>query len=45
LACDATSEYAVQRLRMHKGREAKPFAVMVASLAAAREIGYFDDSH
>ncbi len=35
LACDATSESAVVRLRLRKGREAKPFAVMVGSLEEA----------
>lgn len=38
LACDATSETAVSRLRDRKGREAKPFAVMVRDLAAARTL-------
>ncbi|MGB8603259.1 MAG: carbamoyltransferase HypF, partial [Rhizomicrobium sp.] len=35
LACDATNEAAVLRLRHNKGREAKPFAVMVATVEAA----------
>jgi hydrogenase maturation protein HypF len=36
LACDSTSSVAVQRLRRLKGREAKPLAVMVPDLEAAR---------
>lgn len=35
LACDATSALAVSRLRRHKHRDEKPFAVMVRDLAAA----------
>ncbi len=38
LVCDATSEAAVSRLRRRKGRGDKPFAVLVADLAAAREL-------
>jgi hydrogenase maturation protein HypF len=38
LACDATSSPAVLRLRERKRRDEKPFAVMVASLDAAREL-------
>jgi hydrogenase maturation protein HypF len=38
LACDATSEAAAHELRERKHREEKPFAVMVASLGAARRI-------
>ena len=36
LACDATSQASVQRLRDRKRRDEKPFAVMVRSLDAAR---------
>ena len=38
LACDAMSETAVRRLRERKHRDAKPLAVMVGTLAQAREI-------
>jgi hydrogenase maturation protein HypF len=38
LACDATSAAAVRRLRERKKRDEKPFAVMVPSLAAARQL-------
>ena len=38
LACDATSNAAVRRLRRRKHRDAKPLAVMVATLANVREI-------
>jgi hydrogenase maturation protein HypF len=39
LACDATDPAAVARLRDRKHRWAKPFAVMVRDLAAARRVG------
>ncbi len=38
LACDATDEATVQRLRDRKRRWAKPFAVMVRDLAAAEAL-------
>ncbi len=37
LACDATSQKAVNRLRQRKNRPAKPLAVMVSSLDEVRE--------
>jgi hydrogenase maturation protein HypF len=42
LACDATDDDAVARLRARKRREAKPFAVMVRDLAAARALATID---
>jgi hydrogenase maturation protein HypF len=44
LACDAGSDAALRALRERKGRSDKPFAVMVASLAAAREVAEIDDA-
>ena len=38
LACDATDDIAVRRLRDRKRRWAKPFAIMVRDLAAARAL-------
>ena len=43
LAADAACEEAVALLRARKHREDKPFAVMVADLAAARRLGEVDD--
>jgi hydrogenase maturation protein HypF len=43
LACDAHNAAAVGRLRARKRRSDKPFAVMVGSLKAAREICEVDD--
>lgn len=42
LACRADDQAAVERLRRLKGREAKPLAVMVADLAAARALARLD---
>ncbi|HEY7274340.1 MAG TPA: carbamoyltransferase HypF [Trebonia sp.] len=44
LAADAASAAAVATLRARKHREDKPFAVMVADLAAARRLGLVDDA-
>jgi hydrogenase maturation protein HypF len=44
LACDATSEDAVARLRQRKHRDEKPLAVMVRSLADASAIAAVDDA-
>jgi hydrogenase maturation protein HypF len=38
LACDATSDAAVSRLRERKGREGKPLALMVADLREAERL-------
>ncbi len=43
LACDATNDAAVGRLRERKGRADKPFALMLPSLAAAREVAEVSD--
>ncbi len=42
LACDATSSDAVGRLRSRKQRGEKPFAVMVADVATARQLAAVD---
>ena len=44
LACDATNEAAVSRLRERKHREAKPFAVMVPDLDAACSLCHINDA-
>jgi len=38
LICDATNDDAVNKLRARKGREAKPFALMVSDLEAAQDL-------
>ncbi|MDG4826330.1 carbamoyltransferase HypF [Asanoa sp. WMMD1127] len=43
LACDAHDEHAVAELRRRKRRGGKPFAVMVADLAAARRVATLTD--
>ena len=45
LACDATSESAVRRLRERKHRDAKPLAVMVRTLDDAEALGVLTDAH
>jgi hydrogenase maturation protein HypF len=44
LAADAAAELAVTELRSRKHREDKPFAVMAADLAAAKELAEVDDA-
>jgi hydrogenase maturation protein HypF len=44
LACDATDDSAVRRLRRRKSRDDKAFAVMVADLAAAERLCELDDA-
>ena len=44
LACDATNEETVKRLRTLKHREMKPFALMVRDLQTAREYCEISDS-
>jgi hydrogenase maturation protein HypF len=42
LACDATDEAAVARLRLRKRRDSRPFALMVADVDAADELVELD---
>jgi hydrogenase maturation protein HypF len=44
LLVDATNEAAVERLRERKSRRAKPMAVMVESVEAARRLAHIDDN-
>ena len=44
LAADARNAAAVERLRQRKGRDGKPFAVMVPGLTAARRLADLTDS-
>lgn len=42
LVCDATDDRAVERLRARKGRDEKPFALMVPDLEVAQRLGEID---
>ena len=44
LAADATDQQAVAELRLRKNREAKPFAVMVRTLAQARKLAWVSEA-
>jgi hydrogenase maturation protein HypF len=44
LACDATNDAAVAKLRSRKQREEKPFAVMVSDLDSARALCEIDEA-
>ncbi|MDO9163818.1 MAG: carbamoyltransferase HypF [Methylococcaceae bacterium] len=44
LLVDATNQDAIERLRIRKHRPQKPFALMVADLAAAQALCYINDS-
>lgn len=43
LVCDATSDATIKTLRERKHREAKPFALMVADIEAAKQIAFLDE--
>jgi hydrogenase maturation protein HypF len=44
IACDASNDAAVERLRLNKRKSNKPFAVMVPSMEAAREFCRISDA-
>jgi len=44
LWCDARNESAIMALRQRKNREAKPFALMVATITDAERIVYIDET-
>lgn len=44
LACDATNEAAVHRLRLRKQRDAKPFALMAIDVAMVRRLCFVSDA-
>jgi hydrogenase maturation protein HypF len=44
LLVDATNQVAVERLRLRKGRRAKPLAVMVESVDAAQQLAFLDET-
>jgi len=44
LACDATNQDAVERLRLRKHREEKPLAVMVPDVQTAERLTYLSDN-
>ncbi|WP_018240268.1 carbamoyltransferase HypF [Ensifer sp. BR816] len=44
LLCDARNDAAIDLLRLRKGRDQKPFAVMVRDMAAARQLALVTDA-
>ena len=44
LACDATNDDAVRKLRAAKARPDKPLAVMVSTLQAAHQYGHISEA-